>query len=181
MRAFLQIDPDKKVIDTGAMPLPKELVTTAGSTGGVYEQGGPGSLEDSTSNVDHLVPFVVRGRTLSPASLGTVVNLNSTNYGDPVALDFRGENEGTNPRTNNFVSDWPNSMPSSDRNVDVRMGVQVKNWQRCGGGAPDTSESAYFPSGFQSFLNFDVAFWSVKAQHLLDSRLKKANGGRLNG
>jgi hypothetical protein len=43
------------------------------------------------------------------------------------------------------------------------------------------AESACFHGGFRSFLNFDVAFWFIRAQHLLDIRLKKANGGRLNG
>jgi len=43
------------------------------------------------------------------------------------------------------------------------------------------AERASFNRGFRSFLNFDVAFWFIRAQHLLDLRLKKANGGRLNG
>jgi hypothetical protein len=43
------------------------------------------------------------------------------------------------------------------------------------------AESTCFYGGFRSFLNFDVAFWFIRAQHLLDLRLKKANGGRLNG
>jgi hypothetical protein len=43
------------------------------------------------------------------------------------------------------------------------------------------AESARFRRRFRSFLNFDVAFWFIRAQHLLALRLKKANGGRLNG
>jgi len=88
--------------------------------------------------------------------------------------------EGLSPQVNNPVSNWPDSMPTRDRNVGGRMSLQGR-YRHCREGAPDTSESACFQGDFQSFLNFDVAIWRGRAQHLLALRLKKANGGRLNG
>ena len=88
--------------------------------------------------------------------------------------------ESPGPQVNNPVTNWPDSVPTKDRNVEGRMSPQGR-YQRCREGALDTSESACFQGDFQSFLNFDVAIWRSRAQHLLALRLKKANGGRLNG
>ena len=42
-------------------------------------------------------------------------------------------------------------------------------------------EPTCFRSNSRSFLNFDVAFCLIRAQHLLDLASKKANEGGLNG